>query len=718
MKKELVKSMLTSIADNMGENSAVNRTGIANMVISHESGTQQVIEASANFDDQLQHALQTLSHESADFAGVEFPAHCVAAAKTAAAMALSPESAYIGNRNLHDARVAPGATVVGTIGSESMTLDNINDSVLGVEAFDGQRADNAVYMSFVFNLFASKQSKFAETFFPTVVMDPAASGIAVEAVVASMQDEFLRSKTGSTDRSKFNRQSIAKKLRDGNVLSVPRNKLVPVSRVGENDAVLNNSITWTDDSRGEEITTAPIKTGVAVSLLGVSQTDDDLAKSVRDNTDALDRHAKLTKLFFDLTEGGGPTTETFVANVEGKPHMNFTYSTQGHNKDMLLSYAGEAIVINTTNTTQQDGTTSTVLGTLAANHTIKLKVVLSGTGNTQDGDIAVYSNSVEIAEIRDGSGALITSGAVFDAIKAITDTIDIHSYTIDAYATNSNLRNRPQVIGVDVYSQIYTVPVRTGTAILKSAVGNTYDTDDDANRLGTQISLTGIQMDQDAVATLVDYADMLNATTQGGTVTEGLEFEGMASNFVDPYYSAVAFDAADYVDSQSSKDRTLDIGSAITAKIRDEITKMASTSNYNAAHELLFGNTDMTKIGVVVGCGSRIGEYINAAGLELGDGYDVQVVTNHNTLIGSNIYITFVDLSSTKNQKPSPLGFGFTAYSPELSADVLVSRSGTTRELVTMPRYRHVAQLPVMATIAVSNIESVLAKVTQNHTVI
>lgn len=719
MKMSLLKKLLNHMEENLETTDhIVNSGAIASLTVGNESSGFDVEVANRSgkeFDENLKIMLHdlTLSTEG----DVEFTEVQQKAANVGARMALDPSSTYIGNRELTEAKRTKGSKVIQTIGLESYHAEDILTSVpvLSKESFDGQLADSAIYTTFAYNLFLSKQSDAVETFFPTIVIDPSASGISVEAPIAVITDEFLRDKAGTSDKSKFNRRSIAKQIGEGKTLAMPKNKLVPVSRSGTNDNVLDNTTTFTDGSNGTDITTAPIIFGKTLGLLGVSQTDEELVKGVRNNTDSLDRRVKLKELFFSLTNST-PTTEKFRIDVSGLPGMNFTYSTQGHNKDIMLSYTGEAILIKTGTTTPYDTASSTILDGLAANHTIKFNVVLNGSGNTQDGDIVVYASSVTLGSIKDSAGNLVTAGATFDAIKAVTDTITLIGYTVEAYSTESNLRNMPMLIDVDVRSQLYTVPVRSGSAILRSAAGNVYDTDDAANRLGTQISITGYQMEQDGISTLVDHFDFLNVVTQGGTVTD-IELEGIGHNFVDPYYSSIAFNAVDFVDSMNSKDRFEDIGGAITNKIRDEIIKMSTKSNYGIAHKFLFGNMD--KIGVGICTSSRVGAYIDAETINAANSdFDVKVTTITNTLIGDKVYITFVDMSSTKNTKINPIGFGFTAYSPELSVDVVTSGSGVTRQLRAYPRFLHVAQTSVGSVLTVTGLEEALKKITQNNTTV
>jgi len=81
--------------------------------------------------------------------------------------------------------------------------------------------------------------------------------------------------------------------------------------------------------------------------------------------------------------------------------------------------------------------------------------------------------------------------------------------------------------------------------------------------------------------------------------------------------------------------------------------------------------------------------------------------------------MTFGVFDGNRNTKPNPLNFGQCFWSPTISTDVVRTVNGaTTRELQTMPRYLHVVNLPLMAVVNVTSINTALGKVAANrHTV-
>jgi len=77
-------------------------------------------------------------------------------------------------------------------------------------------------------------------------------------------------------------------------------------------------------------------------------------------------------------------------------------------------------------------------------------------------------------------------------IKAKIDALVVEGYELEAYTTNSNLRNLGYLIGGDVRTIYYAVPNRTGISVLKPN-GNVFDVENDANYISDQASVQGLQ---------------------------------------------------------------------------------------------------------------------------------------------------------------------------------------------------------------------------------
>lgn len=724
--KNAIVGLIDGIKSGVTVQGLNNRTEITQVSISAESMDEGLAsnarEALGSLMEVVENTINTVISNEEDSA-IEFNPAQLRAAKLVAGMAMNPSAT---RENLGNLKAVDAKNVVGTVTGHDLGLeDMVEASEISMESFDGQTLNSAVYFSVVYNLLASKQDAFGEAFFPTITIDPTSSGATIEARVINLYDEFTRGVSGASDKNKFNKISIVKAVTDPSILTVVKNKVVPVLRT-ENEAVLDKTLSSVNKEKGIEITTAPIKFGKTVSLLGVSQTDAQIAKGVMDNTDSLDRRVQMQDVFFDISGKDAndvAKTETFKVNISSMPHSNFTYLSQGHNKGLALSFDTDGIILNTSSSKLWNGAGSEVLAQLPANYTVRLNVVLHGDGNVHLGDVAVYSSAFSIVEIKDAGGNVLAStNPVYTQIAEVINTFTPRAYSVEAYTTNSNIRQRGQLVGVDIHNQIYTVPLRSGITVLKT-VGNNNDTDNDATYLASQITFTGIMLSLNAVNTLVNFAETLRNMTMNGSVKD-IAILGVSRFFVDAYYNEINYDITTNVDSRRSGERTEDIQKAMIARIRDEVTKMFVSSNYGIAKSIIPGSSTGKTL-VVIGTDTRIsqlltdGDLYGKTSINIGDQFEVKIVSTMNPLVDGKMYITFGDNTATKNEKVNPLGFGCTFWSPELSLDVVANRGGSiVRELSTMPRFMHVAQLPIMSIINVSGITDSLGKVTSNYKVI
>jgi hypothetical protein len=721
-KKALVLGMLGALEQNISDKGLNNRKELSGFVISHEgmdTPTREGHEVNLNTLNSTVNDTLSMILSSEDFEGITFSDAQLNAARSIAALALDPSTARSSLDNLKPVSFkGQGSTIsAATLGVE----DIVDTATLAVEAYDGQATNNAIYFSIVHSLMAATQDKFGEAFFPTIAIDPVVAGANIECEYTSLYNEITRSVDGSPDAGKFKKTPIVKAVYDNDLFGTDRNKCTPVARAENAAVILKDVHSFVVNNGSEDITTAPIAFGKSVSLLGVSQTDGQLAKGVMDNTDALDRRLVLDKIYLGLTgDDDGDTntpavTKYFSHAVSMLPHANFTYSTQDQNKDLSLTFNSKHITLVTGVSKTVTGAASGVLAQLPANHTVKLGVVLHGDANTQSGDIQVFASSVQIVEIRDAAGSVLpTTNSDYVAIAAVIAGIKLEGYTVEAYRTNSNMRTRGQLITTDRYNQIYTVPLRTGITVL-APLNNATGSDNDAARLTSQITYAGIKTSIDAVKTLVEFADMLNNVTNNG-VDSNVELMGVGRHYVDAYYKEIALDVSANVDSIKSKDRQADIRAVLVNKIKDAVINMGTMSNYNIAHGIVGGQMG-GKISVTIGTDPKTAQYLTGgeSTIDLGDDYEAIVVSTPNVLMRNKIMVTFGIYGSDRNTKANPLNFGQCFWSPTITTDVVRTVNGSTsREMTNSPRYLHVVNLPVLTQFTVSDIDTALGKVTQN----
>ena len=612
---------------------------------------------------------------------------------------------------------------VATIGSELFADDVVEATDLSREAFDGMQTHNALYFSVAYNLLASRQDEFGEAFFPTIVIDPLQSGLVVENTFAVLMNPNI-TRTARNDKAKYNKVNIVKIMYDNSVLTLDKNKCVPVYKNdGSLDDLFLKDFKSVNKETGEDIVTAPLKVGEKISMLGISQTESMLAKGEMDNTDALDRSIQLRRVYYTINgkkAGDQDAVETFFFDASAFAYNNFVAAPQGHGKDMVLNFSTAALEINVDTIKTANGTASEIFTALnQPGIKIKVEVRLTGSANTEYGDVEIYGNTMNIVEVRNATGDVLPSdNEVVTNVKKFLAKLEIVGYTLDAYRTNSNLRTMGHLITIDRYKQEYQIKLRSGMNMM-APINNETGRDNDIDYLNTQIQTTQLRTSADAVLTLTRYAEFLRNSISSG-VAKDLETSGIGRFSVHPYYKNISLNLSDYVDSLKSVDRLEDIRSAILNKINDEVVQMDINSNYGAAHRVANNNIPTVKT-IIIGTDPRIKHYL--AGKEdrikLSSEVEAIVVSTYNYDIAGKIFVTYGVFNNERNTVVNPLNFGNLVWAPTIATDVIRTVSNSTRrDLMTMPRYSHIVNLPILLEFNVSDIENVIGKVTINNHVV
>lgn len=612
---------------------------------------------------------------------------------------------------------------VATIGSELFADDVVEATDLSREAFDGMQTHNALYFSVAYNLLASRQDEFGEAFFPTIVIDPLQSGLVVENTFAVLMNPNI-TRSARNDKAKYNKVNIVKIMYDNSVLTLDKNKCIPVYKNdGSLDDLFLKDFKSVNKETGEDIVTAPLKVGEKISMLGISQTESMLAKGEMDNTDALDRSIQLRRVYYTINgkkSGDQDAVETFFFDASAFAYNNFVAAPQGHGKDMVLNFSTAALEINVDTIKTANGTASEIFTALnQPGIKIKVEVRLSGSANTEYGDVEIYGNTMNIVEVRNATGDILPSDdQIVTNVKKFLAKLEIVGYTLDAYRTNSNLRTMGHLITIDRYKQEYQIKLRSGMNMM-APINNETGRDNDIDYLNTQIQTTQLRTSADAVLTLTRYAEFLRNSISSG-VAKDLETSGIGRFSVHPYYKNISLNLSDYVDSLKSVDRLEDIRSAILNKINDEVVQMDINSNYGAAHRVANNNIPTVKT-IIIGTDPRIKHYL--AGKEdrikLSSEVEAIVVSTYNYDIAGKIFVTYGVFNNERNTVVNPLNFGNLVWAPTIATDVIRTVSNSTRrDLMTMPRYSHIVNLPILLEFNVSDIENVIGKVTINNHVV
>jgi hypothetical protein len=397
---------------------------------------------------------------------------------------------------------------------------------------------------------------------------------------------------------------------------------------------------------------------------------------------------------------------------------NFTHSLQDHHRDAVLNFQNDTILIDFSNITMLDGTTTLDTAiSMGTGYKALVRLALTGTSNLETSDTVVYANEWQMMGLYDAAGNPVSSSdPAYTTIEPIVNSMTVEGYELEAYRTNSNRRTRGQMVKVDRYNYIYVVSPVGPLSVIKPF----NDARDDAADLATLISIVKIKASNDAVTRLERYAKELR-TTVNTNIVDNVDYKlaTPSTYLVRPYYAEETIDMTAVVDSLRSTDRAEDIRNALLLRIRDHAYRMASDTAYTAALEVYYGSNPPTPT-VIVGTNSVIARYLTDLGdlKSVGLDFNMVVVSSLDNRLSNPdlMYITFGVFDENRNTKPNPLNFGYTAWTPEVTVVVPISRNNTiSKELTVDPRYRHIPLLPILAKLEVQNLNLVLNKVTLNN---
>lgn len=610
------------------------------------------------------------------------------------------------------------------ISNESINMGEFNVSTFGGtvannpfspanEAFDGQNLEGAVKYSMGFNIAVTKQDAFSELFFPILLIDHNTAAINVEVTVPNIYESVLIPRDGKAAENRFNKRPLIKIYRDTSLLRLEENRLIP-HLDANTESALDKDLATVNKEKGVDITTAPLLAGEERPILYMSQTEKQLAEGKHDNTDAMDRTIRLTNIYLELkgTVGGNAVTEVIKYDVSKTPTNNFTFTTQGHSKELAMQFSASDIVINTSNTSLWNGNASTILDTLPTNHSVRLKLMLAGDANVETGNVAVYGKgSIKILDIKNAAGSyIVESDPVYTTIKnTIENNLKFRSYDVDAWHTNSNLRNTGTLTGADTFNTLYSVQVRSGHAAMEPA-SNRPNIDNDVAKAAISAIVIGQRMTNEAYFTLEKHFARLEEYKESGRLEE-IEFIGLSVKYgITPWYKRLTIHLPDVVSTFRTVDKLDDMQKALEDIIRINVMDMYIESGFDVARLMYTGNkTDRAT--VAIGTDQYIESYlIKNNGLNLGPKFDTEIVSSKLPEIRNKMFITFVEDSSERHTKISPLTFGKCLFRPTIAADMQVRRNGSYRkELITSPSYLHFTQLPIGLMIEVTGLNEILS---------
>lgn len=591
-------------------------------------------------------------------------------------------------------------------------VDGSMDRGLALEAYDERENRNAQMFSIVYNLLASRQDEFGETLFPTITINPAEVGVLISVKMFYVYNDFKRSVTGAL--ADYGRMSIIRAYADADILKNELTRAIPVLRTGggsddnsDKFAPVAEVPAWNVPlTSNVTVRTSALKVDTRVDLIGMSQTNELLNSGLMGPSDTLDAFVKLQAVYVRVTDG--VNTDVIRIATEHLPSATYTYAPQGNSRRMILTMDSDGIVLDE-NTVTTAGVAPAVLTDLAG-HQVRVQLNISGNVVLDKSEGTVSRGSVNLVTMRNNAGQLVND-ATFNALATKLAAAEVVYYEVQAYRANSNIRQRGQLLDSQIDYRVIQVPYRSPISVIAPTI---QVGPEDTSALQTLITTTGIRISNEAVsAALRSVAQMANYRSVANRNGDLPELSDIGQYYVKPVYFHEDVDLAATVDSRTSHEKIKDIRAALVEKIRFYANELYRNSEYQAAAAVLTGNIGF-KPTVIVATDPVIKNYIMADGelRTLGESFDVKIVSTLDTRFTGKILITFGVFDATRNSAINPLNSGNMLYASEIVTNLPVSRDGqVSQELIVTPRFLHIWNLPVLATMNVTGLPEVTGKV-------
>lgn len=592
----------------------------------------------------------------------------------------------------------------------------MESAVPALEGFNEQSLEKYTTFSIAFNMIAAKQSAWGEAFFPMIVATPDQTYFVAEIRRATVWNGQVHSRDGN--RAEWKKSTLIEALRNPEVLKNNVSEAVPFFDAGTNAShfmATNLGLAPKDVLvGGETVKTHPLKANVKGNLLGLIQHPGLIKAGQLNQTDEIDRNVRIKTVYVLATKGSDTSLHAF--KVSGNQTSQFQKTPQGHANAVrasLVDLEGVALVGGAGGgVVDVDGAPSAVLSGILANQTVRLEIGMFVDLNVETGNIDSTVRGVSVASVYDADGKRLDP-AGFSALSGVT--FEIVGFDLDARRTNANRRSRGLIMDTDGYREAYTVGLLSPIVVQTPAAGEKLSDDDKVKQLALGCH---IQMDNNAVATVLNYAETLkayNTNAMTGLVADiyGGSLEGVGRLLITPFYKERHIDIMAVVNSLTSTDKVGDLRAYFTNLISQDAYEMFQQTGYDAAKQVVYGNTE-SKNHLVIGTDQVLANYVMIQGDDrtAGPTFDVTLVSTPNKEMYGKVVIAPKD--NHAKGEIAVLGLGNLIYIPELVSDLPVNREGATvNEVMIQPRFRHICNCPALIVYHVSRLSEFVANKTQ-----
>lgn len=585
------------------------------------------------------------------------------------------------------------------------------------ESFKDQDLTNIMAANVTWNLFAARQSKFAEALFPLITIPPDQLGIMVDIRTIYRQPDYRRSING--EPTPLGRKSILAAAYDGTILSNDSLKIIPNWRETgdesdttkffiEKTKVQPYSVQRESSGPNRTVQTSWLKPGVAVDVLAIDQDAESFARSgSRDRTDILDPGVSLRKVLVEFTKGSDKVYIPF--DLKFHPKNRFLPAQTANTKDMNIQFVDDgSFYIDAVSTVDANGNQQSVLdmffpGSADKKNTIVVKLNMNGKLNVDTAIVNITNNGKAILDvIRDENNVAIRSGAYFTSISGLFDDAKIVGYELFCRRDNANRREQGMQFDTQHWKQFFSVPFLSPLAA-KGPHGNEATNETVATAIEDLLRINATKMENDAVNKLFEFDEQLASSYR--PVLDGNGdlpvIQPIGCHLVRTTRLRKILNVEDFVDSRSSSERMADIREGLLSQIELIAKQLYRDSRLKGAIAH-YENSPEGKVTVIVATDQLTASYLYRDGEPLrpiGESFDLKVVdTIQENMIGK-MFITFASNASERASGPNPLTFGMTLWSPEQVFSIKgYSVNNTIIDMWQIaPRYERFMNLPVLA---------------------
>lgn len=680
-------------------------------VLNDVKSTTSLVEVSRNLGlesmndgmiGQLNTALQTMEQRTATMVaglGIEGISTQQQSSMVAAAIASADLRTFAG-RGLSMESIEGAKGVVGS----AVMSDAFANRLPAMEAYDESNNRDSVVYTVAYNFLAAKQNDFGEAFYPTHVVSNDNVGVTVSLRLIQVYDDIKRNVNGALAR--FNRKNIVKALIDSTILKNEMTRVVPVVRPASLANFVDPALVPAAAVvlEGESINTAPLKVGVEMDIIGLSQTDTLLAAGVMDRTDGLDRSINLQNVYIKVG------ADVLSYNVSNLATSNFLAQPQENYKRHALNFNSHSLVVNKSKKRADNTNLVELADVVTEDLILQLKINMTGTVNIEEGGLVVYGNSVKIEKAFDANGVeLALTHAKVAPLVTKFNTAVIFGYTLKAYRNNLNKRQRGQLLDTTYQNQTWTLPLRSPVSVIRPPNA---DSQTDSGDLASLVAATFVRTSNEAVTTLLETAALLKEFVDSRVPTSlAPDLFGVARELVEPTYIGETLDVNAVINSVSSHEKAADIQAVLAQKIRDIGSRLYRDSGFQAVVETKVAGIDGEPT-IIVGTDPMTARYLMVDGDTrlTGPTFNYKVVTTSDERMQGKLVIALGYPDQTEGTL-NPIHFGYMLWSPEATIVIPQARGDQiSKELTVMPRFRHITNVPVMGMVEVRNIPDVVSK--------